>query len=53
MKYSSQNIAINQAKKQPVFSDKVMGNIRMKLRQLAEIEYLFYTQNSAQKKMKL
>ena len=47
MKYPPRNIARNETEKQPVFSPKLMGEIRIKLKQLAEIEYLHHT-----KKMK-
>ena len=40
MKYQPRNIAQNTAKNQPVFSEKTMGEIRLKLRQFVEIEYL-------------
>lgn len=40
MKYQPRNIAQNTAKNQPVFSEKTMAEIRLKLIQLVEIEYL-------------
>ncbi len=40
MKYQPRNIAKNTAKNQPVFSEKMMAEIRLKLIQLVEIEYL-------------
>ncbi len=46
MKFQSQNTAPNQAKNQPVFSEKMRAEIRLKLRQFVEIEYL----NQAKKK---
>lgn len=52
MKYPPRNTALNQAKKQPVFSDKMMGNIRIKLRQFAEIEYLIHAEKKSPKKKK-
>lgn len=53
MKVPPQNTAPNQAKKQPVFSDKMMGNIRIKLKQLAEIEYLLQVEKKLQKPKKI
>lgn len=52
MKYPPRNAAPNQAKKQPVFSDKTMGEIRIKLRQLAEIEFLIHAEKKSQNKKK-
>lgn len=52
MKYPPQNTSPNQAEKQPFFSDKIMGNIRIKLRQFAEIEYLIYAEKKSPKKKK-
>lgn len=52
MKFPPRNTAPNQLKKHPVFSDKMMGNIRIKLKQFAEIEYLLHTQNQTSKKAK-
>lgn len=46
MKYQPQNIAQNTAKNQPVFSEKMRAEMRSKLRQFVEIEYL----NQAKKK---
>mgnify|MGYP003420271477 CR=1 FL=1 len=46
MKFESQNNAPNQAKNQPVFSEKIRAEMRLKLRQFVEIEYL----NQAKKK---
>jgi hypothetical protein len=46
MKSQSQNIAPNQAKNQPVFLEKIRAEMRIKLRQFVEIEYL----NQAKKK---
>lgn len=40
MKFKSQNTAPNQAKNQPVFSEKMRAEIRLKLKQFVEIEYL-------------
>lgn len=53
MKYPPRNTTQNEAKKQPVFSDKMMGNIRMKLRQFAEIEFLLQTEKKSPKKNKI
>lgn len=50
MKVPHRNTARNQAKKQPVFSDKMMGNIRMKLKQFSEIEFLFHAEKKSQNK---
>lgn len=47
MKPQSQNTAPNQAKNQPVFSEKIRAEMRLKLRQFVEIEYL----NQAKKKL--
>lgn len=52
MKYPPQNTTPNQAEKQPVFSDKTMGNIRIKLKQLAEIEFLIHAEKKSPKKKK-
>lgn len=52
MKYPPQNTAPNQAEKQPFFSDKMMGNIRIKLKQLAEIEFLIHAEKKSPKKKK-
>ena len=46
MKFESQNNAPIQAKNQPVFSEKMTAEMRLKLRQFVEIEYL----NQAKKK---
>ena len=46
MKLESQNNVTIQAKNQPVFSEKMMAEIRLKLIQFVEIEYL----NQAKKK---
>ena len=46
MKFESQNNVPIQAKNQPVFSEKMMAKIRLKLIQFVEIEYL----NQAKKK---
>ncbi len=46
MKSQSQNTSPNQAKNQPVFSEKIRAEMRLKLRQFVEIEYL----NQAKKK---
>lgn len=46
MKFESQNNVPIQAKNQPVFSEKMMAEIRLKLIQFVEIEYL----NQAKKK---
>mgnify|MGYP005614063549 CR=1 FL=1 len=46
MKFESQNNVTIQAKNQPVFSEKMMAEIRLKLIQFVEIEYL----NQAKKK---
>ncbi len=46
MKSQSQNNVPIQAKNQPVFSEKMMAEIRLKLIQFVEIEYL----NQAKKK---
>jgi hypothetical protein len=46
MKSQSQNNAPIQAKNQPVFSEKIRAEMRLKLRQFVEIEYL----NQAKKK---
>ena len=46
MKSQSQNNVPIQAKNQPVFSEKMMAEIRLKLIQFVEIEYL----NKARKK---
>ena len=40
MKYQPQNNAQNIAKNKPVFSEKTMAEIRLKLRQFVEIEHL-------------
>ena len=50
MKYQPQNIALNEAEKQPVFSEKATAEIRLKLRQLAEIEFLIHTEKSLRKR---
>ncbi|GEM_PF-6145302 len=47
MKYQPQNSAQNKAKNQPVFSEKTMAEIRLKLRQFVEIECL----NDSKKKI--
>lgn len=49
MKYQPQNIAQNTAKNQSVFSEKMMAEIRLKLRQFVEIENL----NQAKKKLQI
>jgi hypothetical protein len=46
MKFESQNNAPIPAKNQPVFSEKMTAEIRLKLMQFVEIEYL----NKARKK---
>ena len=46
MKFESQNNVTIQAKNQPVFSEKMMAEIRLKLIQFVEIEHL----NQAKKK---
>lgn len=48
MKYQPQNIAQNTAKNQPVFSEKTMAEMRLKLRQFVEIEYLNQTKKKLQ-----
>jgi hypothetical protein len=40
MEFQSQNNTPIQAKNQPVFSEKIRAEIRLKLRQFVEIEYL-------------
>ncbi len=52
MKYQPRNTTRNEAKKQPVFSDKMMGNIRIKLKQLAEIEFLLHLEKKSSDKKK-
>lgn len=52
MKYRPRNTAQNEAKKQPVFSEKVMGDMRIKLKQLAEIEFLIHTEINIKKRKK-
>ncbi|MCY1660904.1 hypothetical protein [Chryseobacterium sp. SL1] len=52
MKYPPRNTTQNEAKKQPVFSDKMMGNILIKLKQLAEIEFLLHTEKKSPSKKK-
>ena len=47
MKSKSQNTAPNQAKNQPVFSEKIRAEMRLKLRQFVEIEYLNMKQKKA------
>ena len=47
MKFESQNNAPNQAKNQPVFSEKIRAEMRLKLRQFVEIEYLNMKQKKA------
>lgn len=53
MKVPPRNNAQNEAKKQPVFSDKVMGSIRIKLKQLAEIEFLVHAEKNLKIKNKI
>ena len=48
MKYQPQNNAQNIAKNQPVFSEKTMAEIRLKLRQFVEIEYLNHSNKKIQ-----
>lgn len=43
MKYQPRNSAQNTAQNQPVFSEKTMAEMRLKLRQFVEIEYLNYS----------
>lgn len=50
MKYPTRNNAKIQGEIQSVFSEKVIAEIRIKLRQLAEIEYLYHTQKKILKK---
>ncbi len=52
MKIPPRNTARNEAKKQPFFSDKMMGEIRIKLRQLAEVEFLIHAEKKSQNKKK-
>jgi hypothetical protein len=47
MKFESQNNAPIPAKNQPVFSEKIRAEIRLKLRQFVEIEYLNMKQKKA------
>jgi hypothetical protein len=48
MKYQPRNIAQNPAKNQPVFSEKTMAELRLKLRQFVEIEYLNHSKKKNQ-----
>lgn len=50
MKYRPRNIVQNEAENQPVFSPKLMAEIRFKLKQLAEIEYLLHTKKLKKRK---
>lgn len=52
MKYQPRNTARNDAKKQQVFSEKKMGDIRIKLRQFAEIEFMLQAEKKSLKKNK-
>ena len=51
MKYQPRNSAQNIAKNQPVVSEKMTAEIRLKLRQFVEIEYLNHSKkkNSSNK----
>ncbi len=50
MKFESQNNVTIQAKNQPVFSEKMMAEIRLKLIQFVEIEYLNQVKKKTLKK---
>lgn len=47
MKYQPQNIAQNTPKNQSVFSEKTMAEMRLKLKQFVEIEYLNYSKKKS------
>ena len=47
MKFESQNNAPIPAKNQPLFSEKIKVEMRLKLRQFVEIEYLNMKQKKA------
>ncbi|MET3536700.1 hypothetical protein SAMN05216324_1094 [Chryseobacterium limigenitum] len=53
MKVPPRNTAQNEAKKQPVFSEKMMGEIRMKLWQFSEIEFLIHKEKNLKIKNKI
>lgn len=48
MKYQPRNSAQNTAKNQPVFSEKMTAEMRLKLRQFVEIEYLIIQRKKIQ-----
>ena len=47
MKFESQNNAPIPAKNQPIFSEKIKAEMRLKLRQFVQIEYLNMKQKKA------